>query len=70
MLNALRLNDGVAVSLFAERTGMPISQIDAGLGKAVARGLLVDDDQRLAPTDLGRRFLSDLQAIFLPPANR
>ena len=70
MLNALRLNDGVAVSLFAERTGLPISQIDAALSKAVARGLLIDDDQRLAPTDLGRRFLSDLQAFFLPHPGR
>ncbi len=66
MLNALRLNDGVPIGLFAERTGVPISQVDAILGRAVERGLLADDRHRLLPTALGRRFLSDLQALFLP----
>jgi len=68
MLNALRLNGGVPIALFAERTGMPISQVDAALQRAIERGLLVDDRQRLVPTLLGRRFLSDLQTMFLPKA--
>jgi oxygen-independent coproporphyrinogen-3 oxidase len=68
MLNALRLNEGVPLSLFTERTGLPQSQIDAAIARAVDRGLLNDDGQRLAPTELGRRFLSDLQATFLSAA--
>jgi oxygen-independent coproporphyrinogen-3 oxidase len=66
MLNALRLSDGVPIALFAERTGMPVSQIDAALGRAADRGLLTVDAKRIAPTLLGRRFLSDLQTLFLP----
>jgi oxygen-independent coproporphyrinogen-3 oxidase len=69
MLNALRLNDGVPVALFAERTGVPISQIDKVLEQAVARGLLLDAHDRLQPTPLGQRFLNDLQTLFLSPAS-
>jgi oxygen-independent coproporphyrinogen-3 oxidase len=66
MLNALRLNEGFPIALFTERTGMPVSQIDATLTLAKQRGLLVEDHGQLAPSSLGRRFLSDLQALFLP----
>ena len=65
MLNALRLNEGVPIALFAERTGLPITAIEAGLQEAERRGLLQRDLHRVAPTELGRRFLSDLQALFL-----
>ena len=70
MLNALRLNEGVPLSLFTERTGVPVSHIDAAISRAAARGLLNDDNQRLTPTALGQRFLSDLQAMFLPVGHR
>jgi oxygen-independent coproporphyrinogen-3 oxidase len=66
MLNALRLTEGFAPSLFSDRTGLPLTQIEATLAAAEARGLLRRDLDRIAPTDLGRRFLSDLQALFLP----
>ena len=66
MLNALRLNDGVPTRLFVERTGLPMSALEPGLREAERRGLLTADVERIAPTPLGRRFLSDLQAIFLP----
>jgi len=65
MLNALRLNEGFAVALFAERTGMPLSALEEGLAAAEQRGLIRRGLDRIAPTDLGRRFLSDLQALFL-----
>lgn len=65
MLNALRLNGGVASSLFYERTGVLLSALDLPLQIAEKRGLLVCDHQSLRPTDLGRRFLNDLQQIFL-----
>ena len=65
MLNALRLNAGVPVRLFTERTGLPPSAIESGLSEAEVRGLLTVDCERLAPTLRGRRFLSDLQSLFL-----
>ena len=66
MLNALRLADGFAPQLFCDRTGLPLSQIRVGLEQAEARGLIERSPHRIAPTELGRRFLSDLQALFLP----
>jgi len=65
MLNALRLTDGCDRALFAQRTGLPPSAIEAGLAVAEERGLLECGSNRILPTSLGRRFLSDLQALFL-----
>ena len=65
MLNALRLSRGVPARLFTERTGMPMSAVEAALRKAEERGLLEVDADRISPTQLGRRFLSDLQGLFL-----
>ena len=65
MLNALRLTDGVPLALFAERTGFPPTIVRKELDEAERRGLLVRDHERIKPTPLGRRFLNDLQAIFL-----
>jgi len=66
MLNALRLTDGVPASLFAERTGLPLSTAAAPIAEATRRGLLEPDPAGLKPTPLGRRFLNDLQSLFLP----
>jgi len=68
MLNALRLVDGVPAALFEERTGQSLAVIARSLDKAVGKGLLLADPARLAPTELGLRFLNDLQEIFLPAA--
>jgi oxygen-independent coproporphyrinogen-3 oxidase len=65
MLNALRLTEGVPASLFAERTGYPLTSVRRGLEAAEARGLIERDPVVLRPTALGRRFLNDLQALFL-----
>ena len=70
MLNALRLNDGVPASLFAERTGLPISVASRAIAEATRKGLLEANPVILKPTPLGRRFLNDLQALFLPPSQR
>jgi oxygen-independent coproporphyrinogen-3 oxidase len=70
MLNALRLTDGVPVALFAERTGFPLAIVGRELDAAERRGLIVRDHERIGPTPLGRRFLNDLQAIFLPQKSR
>jgi putative oxygen-independent coproporphyrinogen III oxidase len=70
MLNALRLTEGVPAALFAERTGYSLAVVEKGLAEAERRGLLERDHARIRPTSLGRRFLNDLQAIFLPQAPR
>jgi oxygen-independent coproporphyrinogen-3 oxidase len=70
MLNALRLKDGFPRTLFAERTGLPASAIEAALQQAQARGLIEADLHRIRPSARGFDFLSDLQALFLPPAPR
>jgi putative oxygen-independent coproporphyrinogen III oxidase len=66
MLNALRLRDGFALSLFSERTGLPISCISQALAQAEAQGWIEPDLTRVRPTERGFDFLSDLQSLFLP----
>ena len=65
MLNSLRLRDGFPVNLFAERTGLSLSAIEQSLQAAEQKGLLYRDHLNIRPTDLGRRFLNDLQEMFL-----
>ena len=66
MLNALRLKDGFALQDFMERTGLPLSSIDAALREGQQRGLLDCSAGRVKPTTRGLDFLSDLQSLFLP----
>ncbi len=65
MLNALRLNEGFAVGLFEARTGLGIECVLETLSKELKRGLIQVTNNGWKPTDLGRRFLNDLQASFL-----
>jgi oxygen-independent coproporphyrinogen-3 oxidase len=65
MLNALRLQGGFSPRLFAERTGMQMNVIERQLQQAEAKGLLYLDHQIIRPTELGQRFLNDLQQMFL-----
>ena len=65
MLNALRLNGGFEPNLFAERTGLTLNAIERQLNAAEAKGLLYRDHKVIRPTELGRRFLNDLQQMFL-----
>ena len=67
MLNALRLNDGVDEALFEARTGLERARLHRKMAGVIDRGLIAQDrDGRWRPTPLGRRFLNDLQAAFLP----
>jgi oxygen-independent coproporphyrinogen-3 oxidase len=66
MLNALRLKDGFALQDFVDRTGLPLSAIEAPLREAEAKGLIERDFSRVKPTTRGFDFLSDLQSLFLP----
>lgn len=68
MMNALRLRGGFDVALFNERTGLPLNAVLRELNEAERRGLISRDQQRIAPTALGRRFLNDLLQIFLRDA--
>jgi len=65
MLNALRLTGGFDPNLFGERTGMNISAITKALNDAEAKGLIYRDHKLVKPTELGQRFLNDLQEMFL-----
>jgi putative oxygen-independent coproporphyrinogen III oxidase len=65
MLNALRLNEGFRADCFEERTGLPLTAVQAQLDAAAGRGLLQERPGGWQPTALGRRFLNDLQAAFL-----
>ena len=66
MLNVLRLNEGFAMADFESRTGLGASAVEARLRSALERGLLDFAPPRWRPSELGRRFLNDLQAGFLP----
>jgi oxygen-independent coproporphyrinogen-3 oxidase len=65
MLNALRLNAGFRISDFRHRTGLSIDSIQASLARSHARGMLESAPGGWRATELGRRFLNDLQAAFL-----
>jgi oxygen-independent coproporphyrinogen-3 oxidase len=69
MLNALRLKEGVPLSAFSERTGLPVSAIDKELQIAQDKGLLSADLSLIQPTAKGFDFLSDLQSFFLPASD-
>ena len=66
MLNALRLTEGVPVSLFSERAGLDLDCLQKPLAQATARGLLEPGLTHIRPTPLGQRFLNELVALFLP----
>ncbi len=66
MLNALRLKDGFALQLFAERTGLPMTAIEKELQLAQEKGWLERDLTRVRPSVRGYDFLNDLQSLFLP----
>jgi putative oxygen-independent coproporphyrinogen III oxidase len=65
MLNALRLVEGFPVSLFEERTGLPVTRIGKQLERAEAAGLLERDWRQIRPSARGRRFLNELLELFL-----
>jgi putative oxygen-independent coproporphyrinogen III oxidase len=65
MLNALRLNEGFATADFEARTGLSMDAAEPALGIASSRGLVQPTADGWRPTELGSRFLNDLQASFL-----
>ena len=67
MLNALRLREGFKLQDFSDRTGLPLTAIQAGLDEAERKGLIERDFARVKPTERGFDFLNDLQMLFLGP---
>lgn len=65
MMNTLRLTGGFPVTLFQERTGLPISSVDAALTQAEAKGLICRDHLEIRPTLQGQRYLNELLQLFL-----
>ena len=65
MLNALRLNEGFALSEFEARTGLSRDAIAGELGRALEHGWITIDAGRVVPTELGRRFTNDVIELFL-----
>lgn len=70
MLNILRLVEGVPAELFRSRVsavkaGLDWAKVDETLAKLRAEGLLIADTTRIATTEKGLRFLSDVQEAFL-----
>ena len=69
MLNALRLSDGFGEYLFVSRTGLGSASLVDGLARARKKGLIEEVSGGFwRATELGQRFLNDLQAEFLPAA--
>jgi putative oxygen-independent coproporphyrinogen III oxidase len=66
MLNALRLVDGFSEAEFESRTGLPFEQMNETIAMARQKGWLEQDGlAHWRPTELGQRFLNDLQELFL-----
>jgi len=67
MLNALRLTDGFDQDLFQRRTGLTVETLLKKLTESKKKGLIEEVSGGFwRATDLGQRFLNDLQSEFLP----
>jgi putative oxygen-independent coproporphyrinogen III oxidase len=67
MLNVLRLTDDFSEADFATRTGLAFGTIARAMVEAQGRRLVQPvGPGRWRVTELGQRFLNDLQALFLP----
>jgi putative oxygen-independent coproporphyrinogen III oxidase len=67
LLNALRLTDGFDEQLFEARTGLSADRLRQRLEPVIKRELIAPlGGHSWCVTPLGRRFLNDLQAEFLP----
>ncbi len=65
MMNALRLDAGVAADLLESRTGLSHAAVKPRMSLAVERGLLEQSDDLIRATPRGRRFLNDLLTHFV-----
>lgn len=68
-LNVLRLNHGAPKNYLFERTGLISEQIQSIIDQAVDKGLLAQHPENYVATELGRNYLNDLLALFMPQEN-
>ena len=66
MLNALRLNAGFSLELFALRTCLDAQALEPQLSRFLEQGLMESNDRVVRATVLGRRFLDSIVAQFFP----
>ncbi|ENW91395.1 radical SAM family heme chaperone HemW [Acinetobacter dispersus] len=65
MMNALRLNEGVAAAFYAQRTGLELDELNQKLMQLREKKLLIADSQRIACTEQGHIFLNSVLEAFL-----
>jgi putative oxygen-independent coproporphyrinogen III oxidase len=65
-LNQLRLRQGVYIKDFSARTGLSWQVVEQRVQQALDRGLLEVHQERVRPTELGWKFVNDIQQMFLP----
>lgn len=70
MLNALRLKQGVSADMFEAHTGLPLSDIEPQIQRAISQGLLSGTTGRIMATELGWRHLNTLQSMFLEQSHK
>jgi len=67
MLNSTRLKDGFELNTFEKHTGLPRAALQQALRLAKEKELIKVNKDKINPTELGWRFLNDLQQLFLHP---
>ena len=65
MMNALRLNQGFTKRLFEEKTKLNMEKIRNELSDAKDKKFIIETDDMIKPTQLGRNFLNELLQIFM-----
>lgn len=66
MLGALRLTDGFSPTLYETRTGLDWDALRPAITDLQKQGLLSADEEQVAASALGRRFLDDVVGRFFP----
>lgn len=66
MMNALRLTDGVELSLFTNRTGLALSSIQPQIDRHQQQGLITTEQQTLQLTPRGQQMINSMLQDYLP----
>ncbi len=64
MINALRLRQGFTLQQFSFTTGLASDVISDGINRAIKKGLMIKNKDRVKATDKGFAFLSEVQLLF------
>ncbi|RLP53169.1 MAG: radical SAM family heme chaperone HemW [Ketobacter sp.] len=63
-MNAFRLSQPIARTVFSERTFVPPNRFQSALNQAVQQGLITESATHWQTTELGQRFLNNLLTLF------